>query len=865
MTEFAQEVLPINLVDEMRNSYLDYAMSVIIGRALPDARDGLKPVHRRVMFSMHKEGHYWNKKYVKSASIVGDVMGKYHPHGDIAIYETLVRMAQHFSLRYPLVDGQGNFGSVDGDPPAAQRYTEARMQKISESLLKDLEKDTVDFVPNYDGSHQEPAVLPARLPHLLLNGSSGIAVGMATNIPPHHLGELIDGCLHLLENPAADTDALMKFIPGPDFPTGAMINGIKGIREAYETGKGKIYIRSKTHIEGEEGEKQTIVVDELPYQVNKAHLLAKIGELVKEKKIDGITALRDESDKDGIRMVVEVRKGDSAQVILNQLFQMTQLEVSFGINMMALVGGVPRQLSLKRALEVFLSHRREVVTRRTIFELRKARDRAHILEGLTVALANIDEIIRIIRASKTPDIAKAALLEQEWEGGGVIALLERTGAEDSRPEKLAAEYGLHGQKYRLSPEQAQAILDLRLHRLTGLEQDKISDEFLKLLDEIAALLHILRDPERLIEVIREELVEVKNNFNDKRRTEIITSHIDLSSEDLIAEEERVITITQTGYIKSQALSDYEAQSRGGRGRNAMSLKDDDFVSDILVASSHDNLLCFSNKGKVYWLKVYEIPVAGRAAKGRPVVNLLPFEEGERLNTVLAIREFSEDKYLFFATKQGVVKKTPLSEFSVRRSLGKKAINFREDDELVNVALTDGESDIMLFSDAGKAIRFDEKLIRSMGRGAAGVRGIKLREGQSVISLCVVNPDAGEILTICENGNGKRTPLSDYTAKGRGGQGMISIVCDERNGRAVAAMQVKDDEQIMIVTDSGTLIRTRVNEIRSCGRNSRGVRLIKTAEDVKVIAAARIAETQEDVDAEGENPQVEVQTSDDVEN
>ena len=848
MSDFAKEILPVSLVDEMRSSYLDYAMSVIVGRALPDARDGLKPVHRRVLFSMHKQGNAWNKKYVKSAAIVGDVMAKYHPHGDSAIYDTLVRMAQPFSLRYPLVDGQGNFGSMDGDPPAAYRYTEARMAKIAHSLLTDIEKETVDFVPNYDGSHLEPVVLPTRLPNLLVNGGAGIAVGMATNIPPHHLGETLDACLHLLDHPDADTDALMRFIPGPDFPTGAIINGAKGIREAYETGRGRIYIRAKTHIESDDASgKQTIVVDELPYQVNKANLLGKIAELVKEKKIDGITALRDESDKDGIRMVIELRRGEVAEVILNQLFQLTQLQIVFGINMMALVGGQPKLLSLKEALNVFLAHRREVVTRRTIFELRKARERAHILEGLSIALANIDEIIELIKQSAGPAEAKEALLAKGWPPGQVVDMLARAGAENSRPDGLPKQYGMHGNVYHLSPEQAQAILDLRLHRLTGLEQDKIFEEFQAIITEIEGLLDILQIPERLLEVIKEELIDIKVQFNDVRRTQILDTHLNLSLEDLIAEEDRVITLSHEGYIKAQPLSDYEAQRRGGKGKSVTAVKDEDFVEQLFVANTHDTMLCFSNKGKVYWLKVYELPQAGRNAKGKPVVNLLPFEPGERLNAVLTTREYPEDQYLFFATKGGTVKKTPLSDYSRPRASGIIAIDLRGDDELVDVALTNGGKDIMLFSDSGKAVRFHESNVRSMGRGAGGVRGMSLDEGQRVIALCVVQ-DEGDILTITENGYGKRTPTADYPQKGRGTKGVISIACSERNGSAVCAVQVMEDEHIMLVTDNGTLVRTRVAEISTSGRNTQGVRLIRTTNGEKLIAVAKIIAEEEGDDA-----------------
>lgn len=861
MSQFAKEVLQVSLADEMQGSYLDYAMSVIVGRALPDARDGLKPVHRRVLFSMHKQGHAWNKKYVKSATIVGDVMGKYHPHGDSAIYDTLVRMAQDFSLRYPLVDGQGNFGSIDGDPAAAYRYTEARMAKVAHSLLSDIEKETVNFNPNYDGSQQEPAVLPTRLPHLLLNGSSGIAVGMATNIPPHHLGELLDACLCLLDNPEATVEDLMRFVPGPDFPTGALINGVKGIREAYETGRGRVIIRAKTHIEGEEGEKQAIVVDELPYQVNKTNLQLKINELVKEKRLEGISALRDESDKDGIRLVIEVKRGDSAEVVLNNLFNLTQLQVSFGVNMMALVGGRPRLLSLKEALWVFLAHRREVVTRRSLFELRKTRERTHVLEGLSVALNNIDEMIALIKDSGSPALAKEALLTRDWSARGVVQLLERAGGVSSRPEGLAADYGLHtvagNAIYRLSPEQAQAILDLRLHRLTGLEQDKIQAEYQENIDTIAALLHILGDEKRLVEVIKEELQEIRDQFNDKRRTEILHNHLDLSMEDLIAEEDRVITLSHEGYIKAQPLSDYEAQKRGGKGKSVTAVKEEDFVERLFIANTHDTMLCFSNKGKVYWIKVYALPLAGRGAKGKPMVNLLPLSEGERINAVLTTRSYPEDQFLFFATKQGTVKKTPLNDYSRPRNDGIIAINLNDGDELVDVALTDGKQDIMLFSDEGKAMRFNENEVRSMGRSATGVRGIRLNNGANVIALCVVQ-EQGEILTVTENGYGKRTPVADYPCKGRGGMGVISINCSERNGQAVAALQIQAADELMLVTGSGTLVRTRAAEIAVSGRNTQGVRLIRTKDDEKVIAVAKIigdegTETEQSALAEGVEP------------
>ena len=860
MSDFAKEVLPVRLEDEMRSSYLDYAMSVIVGRALPDARDGLKPVHRRVLFSMHKQGNAWNKKYVKSATIVGDVMGKYHPHGDSAIYDTLVRMAQPFSLRYPLVDGQGNFGSLDGDPPAAYRYTEARMAKIAHSLLTDIEKETVDFAPNYDGSQQEPTVLPTRVPNLLVNGSSGIAVGMATNVPPHNLGETLDACLHLLDHPDADTSALMRYLPGPDFPTGALINGAKGIREAYETGRGRIYIRAKTHIETDDSNgKQTIVVDELPYQVNKANLLGKIAELVKEKKIDGITALRDESDKDGIRMVIELRRGEVAEVILNNLFQLTQLQIVFGINMMALVGGQPRLLSLKEALQVFIAHRREVVTRRSIYELRKARERAHILEGLAIALANIDEIIELIRASAGPAEAKEALLARGWTPGQVVDMLARAGAENSRPDGLGKQYGMREDAYHLSPEQAQAILDLRLHRLTGLEQDKIIQEFQEIIHEIEALLEILQVPERLLAVIKEELLDIKNQFNDVRRTQILDTHLNLSLEDLIAEEDRVITLSHEGYIKAQPLADYEAQRRGGKGKSATAVKDEDFVEQLIVANTHDTMLCFTNRGKVYWLKVYELPQAGRNAKGKPMVNLLPFEPGERLNAVLTTRDYPEDQYLIFATKSGTVKKTPLSEYSRPRSIGIIAINLREDedgkpDELVSAQTIMADEDLILVSRDGQAVRFtatDEQL-RSMGRSTSGVRGMKFRGDDELLSMEVPRENT-DLLIVTESGYAKRTPVDEYPTKSRGTLGVrVGKLVDERGG-LVGALVVRPDEDVMVITESGKLVQVNASDVRPTARNTMGVIFARPDEGDRIIAITRNPDSgDEDETDESEN-------------
>ena len=845
MSEFAREIIPVNLIDEMRSSYLDYAMSVIIGRALPDARDGLKPVHRRVLFSMHKNANFWNKSYTKSAGVVGDVMGKYHPHGDSAIYDTVVRMAQPFSMRYMLIDGQGNFGSIDGDAAAAMRYTEVRMAKIAHSLLIDIEKETVDFTANYDGRLEEPTVLPTRVPNLLVNGGAGIAVGMATNIPPHNLGEVLDATLYLIDHPEADVDALIHYLPGPDFPTGAIINGAQGIREAYETGKGRIYMRAKTHIESDEHSgRQAIIVDELPYQVNKARLLEKIGGLVKEKKIEGITSLRDESDKDGIRMVIELRRGEVAEVILNNLFQLTALQSVFGINMVALVDGQPKLMGLREVLSVFIAHRREVVTRRTIHELRKARERAHVLEGLSIALANIDEVIALIKRASGPAEAKEALLARAWNPGQVSDMLARAGAENSRPDGLGEQYGMHADRYHLSPQQAQAILDLRLHRLTGLEQEKILDEFQAILEDIEGFLEILQVPERLIAVIREELLEIKRQFNDVRRTQILDKHLNLHLEDLIAEEDRVITLSHDGYIKAQPLVDYNAQRRGGKGKSVTAVKDEDFVEQLFIANTHDTLLCFSNRGRVYWLKVYELPHSGRNAKGKPIVNLLPFAKDERLNAVLAVRDYPKDEYLFFATRAGTVKKTPLCDYSRPRASGIIAIDLRGDDELVDVAITDGRRDIMLFSSAGKAVRFQEDKVRGMGRGAGGVRGMQLEAGQRVIALCVLQAE-GEILTVTENGYGKRTLAADYPQKGRATKGVISIACSDRNGQAVCALQVGEDEEIMLVTDNGTLVRTRVTEISVSGRNTQGVRLIRTANGENLIAVAKVVEQSRD--------------------
>ena len=850
MAEFAKEVVPVNLEDEMRQSYLDYAMSVIVGRALPDVRDGLKPVHRRVLYAMSILGNDWNKPYKKSARVVGDVIGKYHPHGDTAVYDTIVRMAQPFSMRYMLVDGQGNFGSVDGDAPAAMRYTEVRMARIAHEMLADLDKETVDFEPNYDGTEHEPSVFPTKIPSLLVNGSSGIAVGMATNIPPHNLGEILNGCIALIDNPDISIEQLMDHIPAPDLPTAATINGLKGIREAYRTGRGRMYMRAKASIETADNGKQSIVVHELPYQVNKARLIERIAELVKDKKIDGITEIRDESDKDGMRMVVDIRRGEVAEVILNNLYMQTAMQTVFGINMVALVDGQPRLLNLKQILDAFVRHRREVVTRRTIYDLRKARARAHILEGLAIALANIDEVIELIKKSTNPAEAKAQLLARGWQPGMVLSMLGAAGAEASRPEDLEAGLGLVGDEYRLSEVQAQAILDLRLHRLTGLEQDKIINEFKELLDVVKELIHILTSPDRLLEVIREELLEIREQFGDERRSEILESRLDLTLEDLITEEDVLVTFSHQGYAKSQPLSEYTTQRRGGRGKSATRMKDEDFIDKLFVANTHDTLLCFSSKGKAYWIKVYEMPQASRGSRGKPLVNLLPLDKDERINAVLPIREYDDEHYVFMATSSGTVKKTVLSSFSNQRAGGIIAVDLRGDDTLVDVQLTDGSKDIMLFSTSGKAIRFSEDAVRPMGRTAAGVRGIKLQDGQKVMSLIVVDDDAS-ILTATENGFGKRTAATDYPCKGRGGQGVISIATSERNGAVIGAIQVKDNDEMMMISDAGTLIRASVSDVRVMGRNTQGVMLIRLSEGEKLVEIERVekleAEEDEDLD------------------
>ncbi|AWH89832.1 DNA topoisomerase (ATP-hydrolyzing) subunit A [Limnobaculum parvum] len=854
MSDLAREIMPVNIEDELKNSYLDYAMSVIVGRALPDVRDGLKPVHRRVLFAMNVLGNDWNKPYKKSARVVGDVIGKYHPHGDSAVYDTIVRMAQPFSLRYMLVDGQGNFGSIDGDSAAAMRYTEIRMSKMAHDLLADLDKETVDFGPNYDGTEQIPTVLPTRVPNLLVNGSSGIAVGMATNIPPHNLVEVINGCLAFIEDENISLEGLMEHIPGPDFPTAAIINGRRGIEEAYRTGRGKIYIRARAEIEvDEKSGRETILVHEIPYQVNKARLIEKIAELVKDKKVEGISALRDESDKDGMRVVIEVKRDSVAEVVLNNLYSQTQLQVTFGINMVALHQGQPKLLGLKEMLEAFVRHRREVVTRRTIFELRKARERAHILEGLAIALANIDPIIELIRAASTPSDAKTGLLARPWELGNVASMLERAGNDAARPEWLEPEYGIRDGKYYLTEPQAQAILDLRLHRLTGLEHEKLLDEYKELLLQIAALLFILESPERLMEVIRDELKAIRDQYNDPRRTEITANTADINIEDLITQEDVVVTLSHQGYVKYQPLSDYEAQRRGGKGKSAARIKEEDFIERLLVANTHDTILCFSSRGRLYWLKVYQLPEASRGARGRPIINILPLEQDERITAILPVREYEAGLNVFMATANGTVKKTQLTEFSRPRSAGIIAVNLNEGDELIGVDLTDGTNEIMLFSAEGKVVRFleEEKLedgtikgVRPMGRTAAGVRGIKLSDDDRVVSLIVPRGE-GEILTVTQNGYGKRTGLSDYPTKSRATQGVISIKVSERNGRVVGAVQVDQCDQIMMITDAGTLVRTRVSEVSVVGRNTHGVTLIRTAEDENVVGLQRVVEPEED--------------------
>ena len=855
MDQFAKETIPVSLEEEMRNSYLDYAMSVIVGRALPDVRDGLKPVHRRVLFAMHESNNVWNRPYVKCARVVGDVLGKYHPHGDSATYEALVRMAQDFSMRYMLIDGQGNFGSVDGDSPAAYRYTESRLARIASELLADIDKETVDFVPNYDGKEMEPSVLPAKIPNLLINGSSGIAVGMATNIPPHNLNEVVDACLALLANPELSIDDLIQIVPAPDFPTAGILYGTAGIKEGYRTGRGRVVMRARTHFEDLDkgGTRQSIIIDELPYQVNKANLLIKIGELVREKRIEGISDLRDESDKSGMRVVIELKRGEMPDVVLNNLYKLTQMQDTFGMNMVALVDGQPRLLNLKQMLDAFLRHRREVVTRRTIFELRKARERGHILEGLAVALSNVDEIIALIKASETPAIAKERLMGKLWHSQLVQDMLARavSDIQATRPEGLAPEFGLSAQGYRLSDTQAQAILELRLQRLTGLEQDKIVAEFKEVLEKIADLLDILAKPARITQIIQDELGQVKAQYGDARRSEIEHNAQDISLEDLITPEDVVVTLSHGGYIKAQPLAEYSAQKRGGRGKQAMSTKEDDFIENLFIANTHHYILCFSNHGRVYWLKVYEVPQGSRISRGKPIVNLLPITEGEKITALLPVKEFDEDHFVFMATAQGTVKKTPLSEFSRPRTSGIIAVTLDADDYLVGAAITDGKHDVMMFSDHGKAVRFEETDVRPMGRGAHGVRGMRLTAGHRVISLLVAESETQSVLTATENGYGKRTPVAEYTRHGRGTQGMIAIQTTARNGLVVAATLVDEQDEIMLITTGGVLIRTRVKEIREMGRATQGVTLINTGEGEKLVSLQRIVEPEEDTEVEGE--------------
>ncbi|MDP3512967.1 MAG: DNA gyrase subunit A [Sulfuritalea sp.] len=849
MTSFAKETLPISLEEEMRHSYLDYAMSVIVGRALPDVRDGLKPVHRRVLFAMHELSNDWNRAYKKSARIVGDVIGKYHPHGDTAVYDTIVRMAQDFSLRYMLVDGQGNFGSVDGDNAAAMRYTEVRMARIGHELLIDIDKETVDFGPNYDGSEHEPLILPARIPNLLINGSSGIAVGMATNIPPHNLNEVVDACLLLLGNPETTIDELINIIPAPDFPTAALIYGVSGVRDGYLTGRGRVIMRARTHIEDlPRNGRQAIVVDELPYQVNKKTLQEKIAELVHEKKIDGIAHIQDESDKSGMRLVIELKKGEVPEVVLNHLYKQTQLQDTFGMNMVALVDGRPRLLNLKEMLQCFLAHRREVITRRTVFELRKARERGHILEGLAVALSNVDEIIALIKAAPTPADAKRGLMGRSWRSSMVEGMLARASAESSRPDGLAAEFGLSAQGYLLSDAQAQAILELRLQRLTGLEQDKIVAEYKEVMDQIADLLDILARPERITTIIGDELAAVKAQFGDARRSEIVLSTADINLEDLIVREDMVVTLSHTGYVKRQPLADYRAQRRGGRGKQAAAIKDDDFVDRLFIANTHDYILCFSNRGRVYWLKVYEAPEGTRNSRGKPIVNLFPLEEREKITAILPVKEFDEEHFVFMATAMGTVKKTPLTSFANPRKAGIIAVGLDQGDHLIGVAITNGQCDVMLFSDAGKAVRFAEDDVRPMGREARGVRGMMLEDDQQVISMLVADSEDYSVLTATENGFGKRTPIAEYTRHGRGTKGMIAIQTSERNGKVVAAVLAdlgETREEIMLISTGGVLIRTRVADIRVMSRSTQGVTLINLDEGTYLAGVEKVIETEDE--------------------
>ena len=846
MDSFAKETLPVSLEEEMRRSYLDYAMSVIVGRALPDVRDGLKPVHRRVLYAMSELSNDWNKAYKKSARIVGDVIGKYHPHGDTAVYDTIVRMAQDFSLRYPLIDGQGNFGSVDGDNAAAMRYTEIRMARIAHELLADIDKETVDFGPNYDGSEQEPLVLPAKIPNLLINGSSGIAVGMATNIPPHNLSDTCDALIALLREPEIGIEGLIDIVKAPDFPTAGIIYGVGGVRDGYRTGRGRVVMRAKCHIEEvEKGGKQAIIIDELPYQVNKANLLIKIGELVREKQIDGIADLRDESDKSGMRVYIELKRGENADVILNNLYKQTQMQDTFGMNMVALVDGQPRLLNLKDMLDAFLRHRREVVTRRTVFELRKARERGHVLEGLAVALSNVDEIVELIKSSATPAMAKERLLARAWRSALVEEMLARVEPDFSRPAGLPAHCGLHADGYHLSEVQAQRILEMQLQRLTNLEQDKITTEYREVMARIADLLDILANPSRITAIIETELGEIKSQFGDKRKSEIVTDTQDLSMEDLIAPEDMVVTLSHGGYVKTQPLADYRAQKRGGRGKQAAGTKEDDFIEKLFIANTHDYILCFSNRGRMYWLKVYNVPQGGRASRGKPIVNLMPLGEGEKINTLVPVKSFDEEHYVFMATAKGIVKKTPLAEFSRPRSAGIIAVDLDEGDYLIGVAITDGKHDVMLFSDGGKAVRFDENDVRPKGRNARGVIGMRLGESQQVISLLVAEDETDFVLTATENGYGKRTSITEYTRHARATQGMIAIQTSARNGRVVAAKLVKADDEIMLITTGGVLIRTRVKEMRAMGRATQGVTLINLDEGEKLSGLEKVIETEEE--------------------
>ena len=845
MDQFAKETLPISLEEEMRRSYLDYAMSVIVGRALPDVRDGLKPVHRRILFAMHEANNVWNRPYVKCARVVGDVLGKYHPHGDSATYEALVRMAQDFSMRYVLIDGQGNFGSVDGDSAAAYRYTECRLEKISAELLADIDKETVDFVPNYDGKEQEPSVLPTRIPNLLINGSSGIAVGMATNVPPHNLREIVNACLGILERPDISLDELIELVPGPDFPTRGIIYGTAGVKEGYRTGRGRIVIRARTHVEElEKGNRQAIVIDELPYQVNKSSLLMKIGELVREKRLDGLSEIRDESDKSGMRVVLELKRGEVPEVILNNLYKETQMQDTFGMNMVALVENQPRLLNLKEILDAFLRHRREVITRRTVFELKKARDRGHVLEGLAVALSNVDEIIALIKAAAAPVEAKRELMSRTWHSQLVESMLARADVGQARPEGMSPDYGLQADGYRLSEVQAQRILEMQLQRLTGLEQEKIVNEYREVMDTIADLLDILARPERITKIIAEELTETRDEFGDERRSEIIANAEDLSMEDLIAPEDVVVTLSHTGYVKAQPLADYRAQKRGGRGKQATATKEDDFIDNLFIANTHDYVLCFSSRGQLYWIKVYNVPQGGRASRGKPIVNLLPLTDAEKITAILPVREFDENKYVFMATANGTVKKTRLSDFSRPRPSGIIAVDLDEGDYLIGVALTEGRHDIMLFSDEGKAVRFDEQDVRPMGRVSRGVRGMRLPVGQKVISLLVAETESISVLTATENGFGKRTPITEYTRHGRGTQGMIAIQTSARNGNVVAATLVEDKDEIMLITTGGVLIRTRVAEIREMSRVTQGVTLINLGPDEKLAGLQKIVDSED---------------------